>query len=419
MPSTGSSSTASDNGRNNYQVTGLLENDCQEMNNKHIELDDSMVAELVKANNTSLDEGIEDCTLTEKSVKVTNLDKSVEEATIQLSNLILEYLIQQCFELKELILFPEVLHDQNFSKLLTKLTDTYHEYYECNMTAEQKNEIRVSLASYTLKLLEIDERFNNSEDSGGSNTISDKIFSISEFLNDILDHFFNSFETGSHFAEFASALVNEESGILHSTPEQPKKQQYNSEEDFEITTFHKSTKKKSGSEMYWMSVSNSPTIPKRADTPNKPILNVDDIPLRPPEDLIAPKRALSPIQEEPRVNLFYQFLNENEFDLLHDSDFNQQFNQDESIVESSVDSDVIDNILTQSCNNISSYIPFDEPDNNVVLSSQVNFFRTNTKNVNAYVKSKTAVFDNRQSENKENEALDDSGDWMGYDNAKF
>nr|XP_023026102.1 uncharacterized protein LOC111514097 [Leptinotarsa decemlineata] len=413
IPSTGSSSDISENPTNmdpnkdeqtKVDVQKITENNQRDYLNI--------------PNNTSRDEGIDDCTMMETVYEDAVLDKTVEEIIIQLSNLILEYLIQQCYELKELILFPEVLHDSNFSKLLTKMTQVYSEFYRTNLSPEEKNEIRVSLATHTLKLLEIDERFNNSGDSGGSNTVSDKVFSISEFLNDILDHFFNSLETGGQFAEFALPLDNSDESVFHSTPEQKRKQRKvrdNEDENFEITTFHKKTVK-SGSDIYWMSVSNSPSLPKKPDTPQRPIINVDDIPLRPPEDLIAPKRALSPIIEEPRVNLFYQFMDDHEFNILRDSNFNKHYNQDNNNVESSYDSDKVDKILTERC--MDSYISFDRPESNVVLSNEVNFFRTKTINTNAYVASKTSTFKNSQSDNKENE-FDNSGDWMGYETAKF
>ncbi|KAJ8930592.1 hypothetical protein NQ314_016588 [Rhamnusium bicolor] len=89
-------------------------------------------------NKSSKDEGMEDCTLTNETViKSASLNTSVDENVVKMSNLIFDYLVQQCFEVKELVLFPEVLHDSNINKLLGKLLLLYEECY-ANLNKRRK-----------------------------------------------------------------------------------------------------------------------------------------------------------------------------------------------------------------------------------------------------------------------------------------
>lgn len=402
------------------------------------------ISESVVVENSSVDEGIEDCTLTNDSVvKNSTLPNTLDEGVVILSQLILEYLIQQCFEIKELILFPEVLYDPNVVKLLSKLNEVFNEYYDNTLTSEQRNDLRIAIASHTLKLLEFEDQSNSSEESATVNTVSDKVFSISEFLNDILDHFFDSLEKEYIFTDLVKCVIDDEHNIFHSTPEHERQTTITKDqnsldiistgsfmiaeennvnitrvvekfEDLQVTSFQKRASKRSGSELYWIAVTNSP-MSKKPKTPNRHIINVDDIPLRPPEYFETPHRTLSPIVEEPRVNLFDSSLSDP--DIFTDVSVNTRLEISTSSEEDFV---MIDNVLSDECNKLNSYVSFNKPEMNVAVCNSVNFVRTTTASANAFVQKKNAVFKSFDSENKENEPpSDDSGNWMGYDSAKF
>ncbi|CAH1175632.1 unnamed protein product [Phaedon cochleariae] len=360
-----------------------------------------------------VDEGIGECTLTNDTLsKDKSSEGSVEDAVQEMSKMIVEYLIEQCFELKELILFPEVLHDPNLTKLLAKLLNVYAYYYGDSLGDEEKTEVRVSVAKQTLKMAESDDRLNTSGESGSSNGVSDKIFSISEFMNDILDRFFASVENGCQFSEFAKVLEADEGELLQSTPEVGRIRKLAEDDNFEITTFHKRTISSSGTELYWMSISPSKTTTTAEITPARPVMNIDDIPLKPPDQLQRPviniddiplklpdplRRPLSPIVEECRMNLF-------------DSYYLGDFGSNDSVSDKY---DIVDEEDDR--------INLEKPPAKFVLLNEVNFLRSKNVGGNSYVQTKTALFKGRYVEDKENDPvnLDDSGDWSGYDAARF
>lgn len=381
---------------------------------------------------SSTDEGIEDCTLSINTTVVKNstLDKSIEEGVLKLSKLIFDYLVQQCLEVKELILFPEILHDPNIVKLIDQLIKVFDEFYEIIFTSEQKNDLRISVATQTLKLLEVED-MNSSQDSNTSNTISDKLFTISEFLNDILDHFFDSLDKKRQFDEFSKHTIDNQNNIFHSTPalkthrvekverdtdSVKKSSRRNIEEQIEVTTFKKATKRKSGTESYWIMLSPVP-IKAEAPRPKRPMINVDDIPLKPPKDLDYSFRTLSPISEEPRVNLFQSVLTEDD-DLFTDASVNSQHMNISLSSEENLEE--IDAVLRSECEKINSYMSFDKPDDKVVICNTANFLRTNTVTSDTFIQKKKVVFKPLNEENKENDPnLDNSGDWMGFETARF
>ncbi|KAJ8921773.1 hypothetical protein NQ315_008398 [Exocentrus adspersus] len=373
---------------------------------------------------SSLDEGIEDCTLTNESTVIHT--SVVDDRVKELGNIVFDYLVQQCFEVKELVLFPEILHDVNMNKLLVRLKGVYEDLYGSSLNDEEKNELRIAVASYVLRLLEIDDRLKDTSDESSNLNITDKIFTISEFLSDVLDHFFNSIDNGmmGRFLDFEQQMTDNNGSVFHSTPESLKNKKMKTVDDedcndvsTEITSFKKQTK--TGSETYWITLYNSPTREEQPQyKPQKNVVNVDDIPLKPPECIVEvdySKRILSPILEEPRLNLFHSSScnSRDEVDVSADP-----FHQTYEILNESDDSDVEKFSSTES----HTYFAFDRPETNVVVNNEVNFYRTKTVS-SSYIQVRQTEFKQKggNSDNKENEnPLDDfEGNWMGYEGAKF
>lgn len=378
----------------------------------------------------SEDEGIEDITPQRVATNSSNKEKKIiDEKVKKLSDVIYEYLEQQCFEIREIVLFPEVLHDPNLNKLLAKLKTMYDEFYKEKLSNEEKNNLRFSISSNILSCLEVDENVNNvSDDSSFLSIISDKIFSITEFVSDILDNFFNLINclvvkedsNGENFLEFTKPFRDSNGNLLHSTPESPldvsetaanNDVPQNLPELSVISSFKKNTSKKSGSETFWISCYSSPVDVK--DVPKTPrrVVNVDEIPLRPPEDLInicSSDKTLYSITEEPRCNLFQNWEEDTECDKLKNPYMSET---------------VVDDILA---GGDGSYVNFDKSEVNIVLHNEVSFYRMNSMDTVSFIRTDNVVLkkndvssDSYYSFENSAENNEDEGDWMGYEMAKF
>lgn len=352
----------------------------------------------VSSNNTptySLDEGIGD--LTQLS-STNHVEEEIDIRVIKLGNIIFNYMAEQGFEESDLIIFPEILDDTNTNKLINQLLDIYEQLYPEDLSNEERNILRLQIGSYVLQRTESDKRLKSSNESLNSSLVSDKVFTISETLCTILDHFFDSLESTLEDRLFASPVPDfNENKILHSTPEVVE----------EITAFKKDVLHKPGHEMYWFSVS-SPREQKSEPKVLKTIINPDDIPLPLPREVFTtPKTMLAPILEE----------------LTQSSRFDEM---------AGGDSNLLDNVL--SGDESFSYVSFEKPETNVVLSTDVNFSRTITTTSSAYVNIKTMIL-NRTHSGGEGDSFysvashlsgdeidnqdSDEGDWMGYEQAKF
>lgn len=302
------------------------------------------------------------------------------ELVIKMSEQILQYLKEECFEIQELVLFPEIIYDQNVQKLLDRLKLLLDKHYPDNLPPEEMNELRIQVMSEVLTQLQLEDVNSPSVDVS---FLSDKLFSTTEFISDLLDKFFCQFSDFDDFNNFKEALTCA-SGEISSTPDAKS----NCSDEHEVMSFKKSVAKKSGNETFWITISKS-TLPKSPSISRK-IINVDDIPLKPPVDLVKTsllsQSKLSPILEEARRKL----------------DFG-----DESISDS--DCDILAGGDTENSN---TYIMFDNPEVNI-LCETTQFHRTNTINTTSYVNKSTVHF--ARSENSDSF----EGDWMGYEKAKF
>lgn len=319
---------------------------------------------------STVDEGFDDTTngFNNKSESLAVFEPS--EVVLKMSDEIFQYLIRECYEIKELVLFPELIYNENVQKLMNKLKILYEEHCLSNMTEEEKNELRIQIAAVLMQV-HLNEVNSCSPDSS---FLSDKAFSTSEFVSDILDKFF-SFIAEENITSFTHSLTHNE---LSSTP----KSNYYAHE---VTSFKKSVAEKSGNETFWIAISKSATpLPKSPTLPRK-ILNFDEIPVK-------GAKPLSPIIEEVRRKL--KFIDEINSD-------------DESF-------SCLDDVLAGG-DTENTYVRFERPDNDIV-SETTQFHRTNTVSTASYVNKSIVEFE--RAENAQN-TDDYDGDWMGYEGAKF
>lgn len=256
--------------------------------------------------------------------------------------------------------------------------------------------------------------------------VSDKIFTISEFVSDILDLFFNNLTNNNDsFSFFKNNLISANKDVS-STPENKSTESDTVSKKFviyqdspteeQVTSFKRSMSEKSGNEAYWFAIqkSNFYDLPKSPQV-QKEIINVDDIPLKPPpnynKSLHSPSHKLSPIPEEANRSLFYE-------DDYSDDDLCSGFN-DLGVQNISQDTDILGGGDNEQS---STYVAFDHPEINVIVCDALQFHRTNTINTASYVHSSTVKFyqerAQKQNGNKESDS-DSPEDWSGFESAKF
>ncbi|XP_050315375.1 uncharacterized protein LOC126749732 isoform X2 [Anthonomus grandis grandis] len=348
-------------------------------------------------NRRSLDEGIEDL-----SFVLPNSEETSDKRFMKMGELMADYLVEQGFEMRELVLFPET-DDHQCKKFLGKLLELFKELYPESLCSVGLNDLRIAITGYVIDLLKADQRFaDDSSDSDSFMSISDKIFTISEYVSDLLDSFFASIEK-SEFESFMQDVSH--NSAAQSTPEKHSNAGESPGWDTSVTSFKKDSKL--SSESLWIAISPA----ARAQMPvKKTPINVDEIPLRPPADLVnlwekqgesaaakdfrsKPRHAaLSPISEEAKVNLLE------------------------------------DEIKSPPKNDLKSHSgPLKSSSEvNLVICNEVNFYRSRSKLVPRNIVFTTDIVfssegtNDLNDENKENHSpLDDSGDWMGFDGAKF
>lgn len=361
----------------------------------------------INGGSTTADEGFDDTSNGFKNKTETLAFPEPSEIVLKMSNEIFAYLKEQCYEIKELVLFPEVLYDNNIQKLMSKLQALYEDHCSPDLPEEEKNELRIQVAAEVLTQLHLKDVSSASPEGS---VVSDKVFSTSEFVSDILDTFFNHLTATTNengFQNFKESLVCGNSE-MSSTPDTKRNQRSDFYEDavaaeaHEVTSFKRDVAQKTGSESFWIAISKTTPcgLPRSPSLPRK-IINVDDIPLKPPPDFLNAssffeKTKLSPIVEEARRSLVF----------------------DESDSSGGVDVMYEDiDVLAGGDNDDScTYIAFERPEINVVCET-TRFHRTNTINTTSYV-TKSEVHFSRGSEISEN-SDGFEGDWMGFENAKF
>lgn len=221
----------------------------------------------------------------------TNVRKDIVN---QMSDLIIYYMRKSCLHTDEVVLFPEVQHDENVSTLFAKLENLFNEYFKHSLSAEEVSELRIELGLLVLRCTNHEFDITNME----------RTFAISEFVSDLLDYFFEkvvNLETHSpctEYENFHNGVVDQ----LNSTPDDRDEQAECETE--EMASFQ--LKQQRGNECYWFSAlkpsERSILSKSQTDTP-RVIINVDEIPLRPPPDLNQSLscrqfyQCLSPIQE--------------------------------------------------------------------------------------------------------------------------
>lgn len=397
------------------------------------------------------DEGVADLSeFTHTNLSINNIHNISKFGSV-----IADYLGNEGFELSDLIILPEIKDDEITIKLLTKLKDLYKEYYSEVADDETKTQLRFSIANYVLNLLRNDDRLkNDSNDSDNAFNISDRLFVISEFLSELLDKLFNAIDA-DNFTHFSEDLLSQDR--QHSTPEKPdfkpakesnENKRLNTDPEISVTAFKKVSKNLS--ESFWYTVS-----PLKPESPAKrPVVNVDNIPneceieqtslfeastfslLRNSIDNISSqekqsrRRSLSPIMEESIKNLFDTQLSP-DHKVVEESNslFEYEFLYDDSSLNDVADSSELGE------NNSESLILSDtDTEVNVAVHNEIQFYRgepsalgrtsrvvftTNVIVKNNNDDNKCNEFSMLSDEDKENMSKNNSGDWMGYEKAKF
>lgn len=345
----------------------------------------------------SVDEGFDDRSGTINNDTLSS-DYNVDERAVRLSIMIIDHLVDQGLELDDLIVFAEANRDLHIQKLINKLKQYYDEVFQETQSSEELNYLYLEISNCVMKMLGDDERLKNEQTSlDNTFNVSDKLFAISEYLSDILDHFFAAIES-DEFQHFSRDLS--EKSLAQSTPDKQDTRECLNES---ITAFHKNSKQTSDS--LWFAISPTPALASDSTAAKRVVVNVDDIPLKPPADLLdfdTPKKGfsvLSPIKEEPRK---------------------LSFSQDDTQSESSVTSEDFEVLYDTDDDEVNPESP---ECRKIVVSSQVQFFRTKSQSA-TFSQTNNIVFTTRgvektnsMEENKEN--LNDSGDWMGFDQARF
>lgn len=337
----------------------------------------------------------------------------VDDKVLKISHIIYDYMSEQGFEDSDLVIFPELNIDNNTTKLIRKLKETYYDFYGDELTSEDRSDLRIAIDSCTLNLIKKDDRMMSSSDSFDFSVSADKVFSVSETVSAILDLLFEALRDETNEVnenDFGEPMKDENHNIYHSTPGPSKKG-----EELEVTVFKQNKLHMPRYESYWFAIGSprGKKIVHCQSSPKKVIkgngtfsrasfgLNSGSF-MKPP---------LSPILEEASSNLSLDFLEEGEGDEEEDVD-----------LLGGGDSLEVESILPH------PYVIFDEPGSRVVVCSNVSFNRTTTTASSAYVKADSVLF-NKKNNSAGDESFystvsdlntsDDEGDWMGYEKAKF
>ncbi|KAK5650019.1 hypothetical protein RI129_001048 [Pyrocoelia pectoralis] len=408
-----------------------------------IELQHDIALDNVDCNKNVVDGGVNLNTMCTSNCHLENIDTKV----MLMSDAIYDYIVKQCFETPELVLFPEIVYDDNIAKLYASLES----HYSGNeLSDEDKNILRLNIANRVISKFETYEKSFDS--SNNSPDVSDKIFTISELVSDILNHFFVEYVDNnmckekdlSDSTEFSifTEEVHENKLVHQSTPQYDSCQsnkvcisncevENDSFDDEIVISFKAKETKNLGNEKYWIAITKSPDTGKTV-TKKHEVINVDDIPLKPPPDLdylnnsTVASGVLSPIPEEVACNLFSKFSESDD-----DDEINHNLNDTSKLEEEEEDMQ-LRNLLNNKYKTESTYISFDCPETNAVVCNSVSFYRTNTVNTFSYTQPSSITFVRENISHSASQKDDcsnlhttsevdsnDDGDWMGYEAAKF
>lgn len=351
----------------------------------------------------SFDEGIiSDCISSLNSS--IELQNSSDDSLNEIVNVIVDYLLGQSFEVKELILFPELLYDENINKLLHKLQVLLKDYVPSPTTDEEKNILRINIYLLVMKKLK-DEKCPI--EGNLSQYYDDKLFSLSEFASDVLDIVFNNcfnFEDSSNNTNFN-----------HSTPLNSAKLNENLEKSLgekateigEVTSFQTKTKKTYDS--FWIAINKSPISEKINSSPRK-IVNVDEIPLKPPSEL----SNLTSMSDEPGVSFFKNN------DVLSDEEKNcTEENYDDFLAGGdgqnfSMNGKIKRKIVV--CNSVSFYRNELTDPTSYIQSTEVEFLRSS---IEINEPNNNDIKNDAEKNESESHNTEGIGNWMGYKFAEF
>lgn len=307
-------------------------------------------------------------TLNESGIQDVNGNRlAIQEIAVTLSKIIKVYLDTLYCDLEKKFSFSDDdFYETNKIKLMNDLICSYSKFSLNNFSTEERNDLKSTISSYTVKLLESDPHRNFG-----------KLFSVLEVLHNILNSFFDIVRC-SKSAQTSSTSTNV---TYQSTPKNQNKL------DNKINSFKKNKNSKSGAEAYWITVNkSSPSQSETSFSSNYPA--TDNSFTQTAEDTFKNNRS-------PPVS---------RGDIFEDSFANSNCLSEDS--DSSEEETCFNKTVT------------------TVLHNSTNFIRSNFQKNHSYIQQKSVRFElsggDSDTEDKENKGLgENSGNWMGYENAKF
>lgn len=327
----------------------------------NISLDEASNKQFASETNrlSSVSSTSDDCEMENLLYKKSDDEKvTFDELVIKITNIIKEYTKQLLFKMKELILFSDILCDGNKIKLMNDLVSTYTKYLDGKLSLKEQNELRTSIVFCASQQLKDDETLRLGEH-----------FNLTELLNNILDHFFKITNSFNH----TCSLMEGNSISYQSTP---KRQKFS--DTRKTTSFKKRMDSKSGSEFYWNTKENN-----------------------------------SPMDSDSSLS---------SYNASYDNTVIKNSKFSETVSSSMSDKSLFHNLFLSNdslsdSSDSSQIITSNKPRANI-LQNSANFIRRKNLDQHLYNQTKKTTFKLSGSENKEN-IPEDSGDWMGYQGAKF
>lgn len=369
-------------------------------------------------NNDEVVTGAGDCFYSLNEIGIQDMDGnrlSIQEIAFTLSKVVKGYLNTLYSQLD---LFSSDERVGNSCTLINNMFSCFKKLGLDNLNREEMNDLRLSIIDYTFKLLECDsERDFN------------RAFSLSEILNKILNNFCSIVETFQSTTSTASSNV-----MYQSTPRNEKKL-----DEKGINSFKKKISLKSGAESYWITLNNLSSSQHetsfgsnyaRADTTARDLLKNDNSST--PRDTIDEDYFADCDSFKKGINLKAALdsastsQSEISFYAGNDKTSRNLFkNHQSSTSGNDIFEDYFANCdcVSEGSNSSEEETCFNKSET-TILRNSTNFIRSDILNNRSYSKESCVTFvlsgADSDMEDKENKVdTDDSGNWMGYTNAKF
>lgn len=289
----------------------------------------------------------------------------LNEISYNMSGILFEYINEHCIKNNGFFVTP----DENLIKLLKNLEMLYKEH--CNHYDDShKNALKAQITEVILDNMNYNSK--NNLDSYGICAVPEQF----DHILYILDTFFNNIENlmkNTDLEKYAEIIYREQesstTGDIEHLEDTP---------DVAVNSFKSRDSPKKRSQSYWFTISNEKSATHQPR--KRRYVNVDEIPLKPPSDLVSIReKSLSPIREEPVVCL------RNLYDYYEEPD----------------------TIITENT------VEFVREDTNV------NPVRYSQESAVTFVKESENSLRNDEQCESENTNQNNEGNWMGYEAAQF